>query len=56
MFSSTDNVPLARFPVVTVVPAAINVVVHKLEIRRCGSFLDGPYRRRPGALPSDPSG
>jgi membrane associated rhomboid family serine protease len=42
MFPLKDNIPLARFPVVTVVLVAINVVVYLLEIRQGGSFFGGP--------------
>jgi membrane associated rhomboid family serine protease len=42
MFPLKDNIPLARFPVVTVVLVAINVVVYLLEIRHGGSFFGGP--------------
>ena len=37
-----DNIPLARFPIVTVALVAINVVVYLLEIRHGGSFFGGP--------------
>jgi membrane associated rhomboid family serine protease len=42
MFPLKDNIPLARFPLVTVVLVAINVVVYLLEIRNGGSFFGGP--------------
>jgi membrane associated rhomboid family serine protease len=42
MFPLKDNIPLARFPIVTVVLVAINVVVYLLEIRHGGSFFGGP--------------
>jgi membrane associated rhomboid family serine protease len=42
MFPLKDNIPLARFPLVTVVLVAINVVVYLLEIRHGGSFFGGP--------------
>ncbi|HEX3433643.1 MAG TPA: rhomboid family intramembrane serine protease [Solirubrobacteraceae bacterium] len=42
MFPLKDNIPLARFPVVTAVLVAINVVVYLLEIRHGGSFFGGP--------------
>ena len=42
MFPIKDNIRLARFPLVTVVLVAINVVVYLLEIRHGGSFFGGP--------------
>jgi membrane associated rhomboid family serine protease len=42
MFPLKDNIPLARFPIVTVVLVAINVVVYLLEIRHGGSLFGGP--------------
>jgi membrane associated rhomboid family serine protease len=42
MFPLKDNIPLARFPIVTVVLVAINVIVYLLEIRHGGSFFGGP--------------
>jgi membrane associated rhomboid family serine protease len=42
MFPIKDNIPLARFPLVTVLLVAINVVVYLLEIRHGGSFFGGP--------------
>jgi len=42
MFPLKDNIPLARFPIVTVALVAINVVVYLLEIRHGGSFFGGP--------------
>jgi membrane associated rhomboid family serine protease len=42
MFPLKDNIPLARFPIVTVVLVAINVVAYLLEIRHGGSFFGGP--------------
>jgi membrane associated rhomboid family serine protease len=42
MFPLKDNIPLARFPLVTVVLVTINVVVYLLEIRSGGSFFGGP--------------
>lgn len=42
MLPLKDNIPLARFPIVTVVLVAINVVVYLLEIRHGGSFFGGP--------------
>jgi membrane associated rhomboid family serine protease len=37
-----DNIPLARFPIVTVALVAINVIVYLLEIRHGGGFFGGP--------------
>jgi len=42
MFPIKDNIPLVRFPIVTVVLVAINVVAYLLEIRHGGSFFAGP--------------
>jgi membrane associated rhomboid family serine protease len=42
MFPLRDNIPLARFPVVTVALIAINVVAYLLAIRHGGSFFGGP--------------
>jgi membrane associated rhomboid family serine protease len=42
MFPLKDNIPLARFPLVTVALVAINVVAYLLAIRHGGSFLGGP--------------
>jgi membrane associated rhomboid family serine protease len=42
MFPLKDNVPLARFPLITVALVAINVVAYLLEIRHGGSFFQGP--------------
>jgi len=42
MFPIKDNIPLARFPIVTVVLVAINVIAYLLEIRHGGSFFGGP--------------
>jgi membrane associated rhomboid family serine protease len=54
MFPLRDNIPLARFPLVTAVLVAINVVVYLLEIRHGGSFFQGPTADvavRYGAIP-----
>jgi membrane associated rhomboid family serine protease len=54
MFPLKDNIPLARFPIVTVLLVAINVVVYLLEIRHGGSFFGGPTNGvavRYGAIP-----
>src|SRR5690242_10725466 len=42
MFPLKDNIPLTRFPIVTVVLIAINVIAYLLEIRHGGSFFGGP--------------
>ncbi len=42
MFPIKDNIPLARFPIVTVALVAINVIAYLLEIRHGGSFFGGP--------------
>ena len=42
MFPLKDNIPLARFPIVTVALVAINVFAYLLEIRHGGSFFGGP--------------
>ncbi len=42
MFPLKDNIPNERFPVVTVVLIAINVVAYLLAIRHGGSFFGGP--------------
>jgi membrane associated rhomboid family serine protease len=54
MFPIKDNIPLARFPIVTVALVAINVIVYLLEIRHGGSFFGGPTDSvavRYGAIP-----
>jgi membrane associated rhomboid family serine protease len=54
MFPVKDNIPLARFPVVTVALVAINAVAYLLEIRHGGGFLAGPSEsvaRHYGAVP-----
>ncbi|HEV3034266.1 MAG TPA: rhomboid family intramembrane serine protease [Solirubrobacteraceae bacterium] len=56
MFPLKDNVPRARFPIVTVALIAANVVVYLLEIRHGGSFFGGPtagVALRYGAIPHD---
>jgi hypothetical protein len=55
MFPIKDNIPLARFPIVTVALVAINVVVYLHEIRHGGSFFGGPTDNvavRYGAIPT----
>jgi membrane associated rhomboid family serine protease len=42
MFPLKDNIPLARFPIVTVALVVVNVIVYLLEIRHGGSFFGGP--------------
>src|SRR5271163_633489 len=54
LFPLKDNIPLARFPLITVVLVAINVVAYLLEIRHGGSFFGGPTDSvavRYGAIP-----
>jgi membrane associated rhomboid family serine protease len=54
MFPIKDNIPLARFPIVTVALVAINVVAYLLSIRHGGSFFGGPTDSvavRYGAIP-----
>jgi membrane associated rhomboid family serine protease len=54
MFPLKDNIPLARFPLLTVALVAINVIAYLLEIRHGGSFFGGPSNRidvRYGAIP-----
>jgi membrane associated rhomboid family serine protease len=42
MFPLKDNIPLARFPLITIALVAINVIAYLLEIRHGGSFFGGP--------------
>jgi membrane associated rhomboid family serine protease len=42
MFPIKDNIPLARFPIMTVALVAINLIAYLLEIRHGGSFFGGP--------------
>jgi membrane associated rhomboid family serine protease len=42
MFPLKDNIPLARFPIITVALVTINVIVYLLSIRHGGSFFGGP--------------
>ena len=54
MLPLRDNIPLARFPLVTVALVLANVVVYLLSIRHGGSFFDGPSSNttvRYGAIP-----
>ncbi len=54
MFPLKDNIPLARFPLVTVALFAINLIAYLLEIRHGGSFFGGPSESvtvRYGAIP-----
>ncbi len=54
MFPLKDNIPLARFPLVTLALVAINVIAYLLEIRHGGSFFGGPSSSvavRYGAIP-----
>ena len=54
MFPLKDNIPLERFPIVTVALIAINVIVYLLSIRHGGSFFGGPSDSVDGALRRDP--
>jgi membrane associated rhomboid family serine protease len=54
LFPLKDNIPLARFPLVTVFLIALNVVVYLLEIRHGGHLFGGPTDSvtvRYGAIP-----
>ena len=54
MFPIKDNIPLTRFPLVTVALVALNVIAYLLEIRHGGSFFAGPSDRvavHYGAIP-----
>jgi membrane associated rhomboid family serine protease len=54
MFPLRDNIPLARFPVVTVALIALNAFAYLLSIRHGGSLLGGPSNSttvRYGAIP-----
>jgi membrane associated rhomboid family serine protease len=42
LFPVKDNIPLRRFPLVTVSLIALNVVAYLLEIRHGGKFFGGP--------------
>jgi membrane associated rhomboid family serine protease len=42
MFPIKDNIPLERFPIVTVVLVLVNVLAYLLSIRHGGSFFGGP--------------
>jgi membrane associated rhomboid family serine protease len=56
MFPIKDNIPLSRFPVVTVALVAINLVVYVLAIQHGGSFFAGPTDSvavHYGAIPYD---
>jgi membrane associated rhomboid family serine protease len=56
MFPLKDNIPRARFPLVTVALVAINAIAYLLEIRHGGSFFAGPtvsVALRYGAIPRD---
>jgi membrane associated rhomboid family serine protease len=41
-FPLKDNIPLERFPIITVALVLINVVAYLFEIRHGGSFFSGP--------------
>jgi membrane associated rhomboid family serine protease len=54
MLPLKDNIPLARFPLVTVALVAVNVVAYLLSIRHGGDFFGGPadaVATRNGAIP-----
>ncbi len=54
MLPLRDNIPLARFPAVTVALVAINLIAYLVEILHGGSLLGGPSRSvavRYGAIP-----
>jgi membrane associated rhomboid family serine protease len=54
VFPIKDNIPLSRFPFVTVAIVLVNVVVYVLQIRHGGSFFGGPANDvavRYGAIP-----
>ena len=54
MIPLKDNIPLTRFPLVTVVLVVINVVAYLLSIRHGGSLLGGPANETAvhyGAIP-----
>ncbi len=54
MFPLKDNIPTERFPLVTVVLIALNVLAYLLAIRHGGSFFGGPTEStdvRYGAIP-----
>jgi membrane associated rhomboid family serine protease len=54
MLPLRDNIPLARFPLITVAFVIANVVVYLLSIRHGGSFFGGPSAGttvRYGAIP-----
>jgi len=42
MFPLRDNIPLSRFPLVTVALVVVNVVAYLIAIRHGGSFFSGP--------------
>jgi len=42
MFPLRDNIPLSRFPLVTVALVIVNVVAYLIAIRHGGSFFSGP--------------
>jgi membrane associated rhomboid family serine protease len=49
-----DNIPLSRFPLVTVALVAVNVIAYLLSIRHGGNFFSGPadsVATRNGAIP-----
>src|SRR5436190_24179785 len=42
MIPLKDNIPIERFPLITVLLVAINIVAYLLSIRHGGSLLGGP--------------
>jgi len=56
MFPLKDNIPLSRFPLVTVALVALDVVVYVLSIRHGGGFFGGPSKGvvvHYGAIPAE---
>lgn len=56
MFPLKDNIPLARFPLLTAALLVIDLVAYVLSIRHGGSFFGGPSKQvavQYGAIPSE---
>jgi membrane associated rhomboid family serine protease len=54
MFPLKDNIPLSRFPLVTVALVVVDIVAYLLSVRHGGSFFGGPSKAvatRNGAIP-----